>query len=99
MKPAETATEANTIASPPSDEPGAAAAGHEADAGEREQVAGPGQRAGRPVPQARGQERHEHGHGRDEQRRVGHVGAGDAGVLQDDDQPEADGARRRRCPA
>jgi hypothetical protein len=61
-----------------------AAAGDQADAAERGHEADPGHRAGHAVVPQRGDDRDQHRHGPDQQRRVGHAGPGDAGVLNDD---------------
>jgi hypothetical protein len=61
-----------------------APAGDQADAAERHHEADPGHRPGHAVVPQRGDDRDQHGHGPDQQRRVGHAGPGDAGVLHDD---------------
>jgi hypothetical protein len=78
---------------------GAAAAGHEPDARDRDQRAGPGGRAARRAPDRRGDDRHEHGHGADEERGVADARALDAGVLEQDHGAVAERSRaghRRR---
>ena len=58
--------------------------GDQADAAERDHEADPGHRPGHgPVPH-RGDDRHHHRHGPDQQGRVGDAGPGDAGVLHHD---------------
>jgi hypothetical protein len=61
-----------------------AAAGDQADAAERHHETGPGHRPGHAAVPQRGDDRDQHGHGPDQQRRVGNAGPGDAGVLHDD---------------
>jgi hypothetical protein len=61
-----------------------AATGDQADAAQRHHEADPGHRPGHAVVPQRGDDRDQHGHGPDQQRRVGHAGPGDAGVLHDD---------------
>ena len=75
--------------------PHPAAAGHEGDAGEREQRAAPHEAAAGAAAEHGGDGRHEHRHGTDDQRGVAHARALDAGVLEHDHDAVAERARSR----
>jgi hypothetical protein len=73
---------------------GAAAARDEADAGERDERAGPGACASGAASGPGGDQRHEHGRGADDQRGMADARALDPSVLEQDDPAVADRARR-----
>jgi Lrp/AsnC family leucine-responsive transcriptional regulator len=73
--------------------PGAAGAGDQADAGDPDERPEPGERPGRAAPGRHAQDRDQHRHGADDQRGVADAGALDPGVLEQDHDAVAGGAR------
>jgi len=70
----------------------AAGARHEAHPGQRERVAGPGERTGPGPPETRGHQGGEHRHDAEDHGGVADAGALDAGVLEQDHRTEPEGA-------